>query len=164
MPDDDFIDLLKTPSTPGSDSSESEPAPEERDSLTAFLIGVAACFAPIALVFVYMKDRHGGMPIVAMLAYTAMVPYALSNRYLRPVPWALLNRFRERFVLLHFLALAVVYGITTFAFAVKPRLPVWFVTSGRKGSLFDFCLVGVFLGLALWESSWISAHKDEPAT
>jgi hypothetical protein len=164
MPDDDLIDLLKTPRSTESDSGESAPAPDQRDSFTAFFIGVAACFVPIGVVFVTLKDRPGGMQIAAVVAYTLLIPYILSNRFLSTVPWALLNRFRERFLLLHCIALAVIFGITTLAFAAKPRLPGWFVTSGRKPALFYYCLGGILLALAFWECSWISGHKDEQAS
>jgi hypothetical protein len=87
----------------------------------------------------------------------------MLDRYLGLVPWALLNRFRERFLLLHCVALAVVYCITTLAFAAKPRLPDWFVTSGRRPALLYYCLGGALLALAFWECSWISGHKDKQA-
>ena len=164
MPDDDLIDLLKTPESTESDSGESDSEPDKRDSFSAFLIGVAACFVPIGVVFLTLKDRPGGMQIAAIVGYTLAIPYILSNRFLSTVPWDLLKRLRERFLLLHCLALAVVYGITTLAFAAKPRLPDWFVHSGRKGSFFDACLLFILLALAFWECSWISARKDEQAS
>jgi hypothetical protein len=164
MPDDDLIDLMKTPRSPDSDPDESDSEPDQRDGLSAFLIGVAACFVPIFVAFVTLKDLPGGMQIAAMLAYTLAIPYILSNRFLRYVPWDLLSRFRQRFLLLHCLALAVVFGITTLAFTAKPRLPDWFVTSGRKPALFYYCLGGILLALAFWECSWISGRKDEQAS
>jgi hypothetical protein len=173
MPDDDLIDLMGTTKTRGSgsdeagseesdlDESESErlyPEAYKRDSLPAFAIAIGLMLA-IGTLYWNLKGRSGGMQIVAMVAYTFGIPYILSNRFLRYVPWGLLNRFRERFLLVHCVALAVVYGITTLALAVKPRLPDWFVASGRKGSLFELCLLGIFLALAFWECSWISGHR-----
>jgi hypothetical protein len=98
------------------------------------------------------------------MGYTLIVPYILSDRFLRYVPWDLLNRFRGKFLLVHCLALALVWGITTLAFAAKPILPQWFVTSGRRPAVFYYCLGGILLAFAFWESSWISGHKGEESS
>jgi hypothetical protein len=165
MPDDDFIDLMKAPKgaesvSVESDSGEPDSEGDQRDSLSAFIVGVGACFAPIGVVVFTLKNLPGGIQIAAIVAYTLTIPYILSNRYLSYVPWDLLNRFRKKFLLAHCLAMAVICGITTLAFAARPSLPDWFITSGRRPALFYYCLGGVLLALALWESSWISKHKS----
>jgi len=179
MPDDDFIDLMKTPRSSESDSGESNTEPDRSDAFDPELIAswnpsrrdypnvlfiTFAGLALICIVFVNLKDRPGGMQIAALVLYTLAIPYILSDRFLGFVPWALLNRFRKKFLLLHCLALAVVYGITTLTFAAKPRLPDWFITSGRKPALLYYCLGGILLALAFWECSWISGQKDEQAS
>jgi hypothetical protein len=82
-----------------------------------------------------------------------------SNRFLEFVPWNRLTR--PKFLLVHLAVLAAVYGITTEAFAIRPQLPAWFVISGRKGSFFDLCLLGIFFVLAVCECSWASKHDEE---
>jgi len=174
MADDDLIDLLKTPRSPQRDSGESNTQPDRSDAFDPELIAswnpsrrdypnvifiTFAGFALICVVLVNLRSRPGGMQIAALVIYTLLIPYILSDRFLRFVPWALLNRFRKKFLLVHCLALAIVYGITTLAFAAKPSLPDWFITSGRKPALFYYCLGGILLALAFWECSWISGHK-----
>ena len=77
---------------------------------------------------------------------------------------ALLNQFRTKFLLVHGLAMAVVYGITTVAFSAKPSLPDWLVISGRRPPLFYYVLGGTLLALAFWECSWISQHKNKESS
>jgi len=156
MPDDDFIDLMGKSKAADSDSD-----PNERDSFSAFIIGVGAFLLPTGVVVLTLKDLPGGIQIAAIVVYTLTIPHILSNRFLSYVPWDLLNRFRQKFLLVHCLALAVICGITTLAFAARPRLPDWFITSGRRPALFYYCLGGISLALALWECSWITGHKDE---
>ena len=158
MPDDDLIDLLHTPDSPEPRESD----PNRRGSFAAFFIALAFLI-PGCWLFFKLKDRPGGIQIAVMVAYTCAIPYITSDRFLNPVPWAHLNRFREKFLLAHGLALTVVYGITTGALAIKPRLPIWVVTSGRKGSPFDFCLLIILLVMALYECSWMSRHWGEQA-
>jgi hypothetical protein len=162
MPDDDLIDLMQTPKSPESGSEESDPTPSQRNGL-AFLI-LLAFFIPIGYFFWKLQDRPGGIQIAIMVAYTAAVPFFASDRFRKPVPWSFFNRFRERFLLGHCLALAIVYGITTGALAVKPRLPAWFTTEGRKGSFFDMCLVLIFIILVICEWSWMSRHERKQAS
>jgi hypothetical protein len=172
--DDDLIDLLKTRKSPESDSGQSNTKPDRSDAFDPKLIAswnptqrdypnvLFITFGGLALIFIVVVnliDRPGGMQIAAMLLYTLAIPYILSDRFLRFVPWDLLNRFRRKFLLVHCLALAVICGITTLAFAAKPILPDWFITSGRKPALFYYCLGGILLALAFWECSWISGHK-----
>lgn len=162
MPDDDFIDLIRAPENLESRSGESDEKTGRRSSFSAFVV-LLVFGIPLGYLFWTLQDRPGGIQIATMVAYTFAIPYILSDRFLNPVPWALLNLFRERFLLVHCLALAVLYGIVTGAYAIKPRLPAWFVISGRKGSFFDLCLLIAFLILSFCECSWISRHKSEQA-
>jgi len=171
---DDLIDPLKPPKSAESDSGESNTQPDRSDAFDPELIAswnpsrrdypnvlfiTFAGFVLVCVVIVNLRHRPGGMQIVALVIYTLLIPYILSDRFLRFVPWSLLNRFRKKFLLVHCLALAVIYGMSTFAFSVKRSLPVWFITAGRKPSLFNYCLGGILLALAYCECSWISAHK-----
>jgi hypothetical protein len=174
MADNDLIDLLNSPEKDGADPGEStthedgnaafDPAliaswhPGERDYPNVLFITFAG-FALICVVINVLRSRPGGMPLAATIVYTLLIPWILSDRFLRFVPWALLNRFRKKFLLMHCLALFVVYAITNLAFAARTSLPDWFVTSGKRPALFYYVLGGVVLGLAFWESSWISGHK-----
>jgi hypothetical protein len=174
MADDELIDLLKAPDNPKSDSGESSLEPDRDAAFDPKLLAswnptrrdypnvLLITFAGLALILIVvgiLKDRPSGPQVAAMVLYTFAIPYILSDRFLRFVPWALLNRFRKKFLLMHCLALAVIYGITTFAFSVKSSLPDLFITSGRRPSLFYYCLGGILLALAFWECSWISKHK-----
>jgi hypothetical protein len=157
--DDGLTGLLQTPKSPESASAESDPDPDRRSSGKALLIALVALFIPIGILFVALKDRPGGIQIVAIVAYTLLIPYIASDRFLNLVPWDRLTC--GKFLLVHFLTLAIVYGITTGALAAKPYLPPWFTTEGRKGSFFDLCLMGILLALALCECSWGSKHEGE---
>jgi hypothetical protein len=162
--DEDLIDLMKTSKSSESDSGESDSDSNQRDSFSAFIIGVGACFVPIGIAVFGLKDLPGGVQIASVVGYTLMIPYILSNRFLNYVPWSLLTRFRKKFLLVHCLALAAISSISTLAFAARPHLPDWFLTSGRRPALFYYCLGGILLALAFWESSWISGHKSERAS
>ncbi|HTC47106.1 MAG TPA: hypothetical protein VK722_07275 [Candidatus Aquilonibacter sp.] len=121
--------------------------------ITIAFLGVGGVLA------IALADRPGGIQILAMVAYTFLIPYIASDRFLNLVPW---DRLIHGKVLLgHCLALVIVYGITTEAPAVRPRLPTWFITSGRRPSLFLVCLGGVLLALAFCEYHWVMKSKDE---
>jgi hypothetical protein len=172
MADDDLIDLPKTPAESDSGKTTQQQDrnaafdpkllaswnPTRRDYPNALLITLAGLALSFIIVWT-LKDRPGGPEVTAMVLYTLAIPYILSDRFLRFVPWELLNRFHKKFLLMHCLALAVTYGVTAFAFSARPSLPDWFITSGRRPSLFYYCLGGILLALAFWEGSWISKHK-----
>ena len=165
--DDAPTDLLKTPE---SQTSRNQTAAFDPDLIASWnpgrreypnvLIMTFAGFALFCAVILSLKNRPGGMPIAAMVIYTLLIPYILSNRLLSFVPWTLLKQFRQKFLLIHCLALAVIYGLTRLAVTIKPRFPDWFVTAGRRPSLFNFCLGGLILSLAFIECLWISQNKD----
>jgi hypothetical protein len=160
--DDEPVDLMHTSEGSEAGSGKSDEVPKLGKKLTAGLI-FFAFLIPIGYLFWTSSERPGGIQIAIMVTYTFAIPWLTSNRFLKPVPWALFNRFRGRFLLVHCLALAVVYGITTAAYAAKPYLAGWFIVEGRKGSFFDLSLMAIFFVLAVWESSWILKHKDEGA-
>jgi hypothetical protein len=82
-----------------------------------------------------------------------------SDRFLNLVPWDRL--IRGKVLLGHCLALVIVYGITTEALAVRPRLPAWLITSGRRPSFFFVCLGGTLLALAFGEFYWAMSPEGE---
>ena len=118
-----------------------------------------ASFGVGSVLAITLTDRPGGIQILAMVAYTFLIPYIASDRFLNLVPWDRL--IRAKVVLGHCLALVIVYGITTEALAVRLRLPAWFITSGRRPSLFIVCLCGILLALALGEHYWAMRPEDE---
>ncbi len=155
--DDGLMDLLQTPKRPESGSADSDP--DRRSSGKAFLIALVALFIPIGVLFVALKGHPGGIQIAAMVAYTLLIPYIASDRFLNLVPWGRLTR--GKFLLVHCLVLAIVCGITTGALAAKPFLPPWFTAGGQKGSFFDWSLIGILLVLAFCECSWGPRHEGE---
>ncbi|HEV2289373.1 MAG TPA: hypothetical protein VGR81_10515 [Candidatus Acidoferrales bacterium] len=156
MPDDEPLSLLQTPRSPESGSAE--PDPNKRNYGMVVLITLGSLVLS-GVLCVNLVDHPGGIQTLAMVAYTFLIPYIASDRFLNFVPW---NRLiRGKALLGHCLALVVVYGITTEALAVKPRLPIWFITSGRRLSLFPFCLGGILLALAFCEYRWVMKSKDE---
>jgi|SRR5215831_8875875 len=148
--DDRCIDLVQMPKRPESGSAKPDPA--RRSGVVAFLIALVALITPGVILFTVLKDRPGGIQIVAMVEYTLLIPYLASDRFLIRVPWDRLTR--GKFLLEHCLALAIVYGITTGALAAKPHLPTWFTAEGRKGSWFSLCLIGILVVLAFCEFAW----------
>jgi hypothetical protein len=154
-----LIDPLQTPKRPESGSAES--GPHRRSAGVAFLIALVALFIPSGILFAALTDRPGGFQIVTMVAYTLVIPYIASDRFLKLVPWDRLTR--GKFLLEHCLALAIVYGITTGALAAKPYLPTWFTAVARKGSFFYWCLFGILFVLAFCEVAWGSMPEDEEA-
>jgi len=121
--------------------------------ITIAFMGVGGVLA------ITLADRPGGIQILSMVAYTFLIPYIASDRFLNLVPWDRL--IRGKVLLGHSLALVIVYGITTEALAVRSRLPTWFITSGRRLSLFLVCLGGVLLALGFCEYHWVMKSKDE---
>jgi|SRR5664279_818771 len=162
MADDELIDLLQKPKDPEPDFDEAEPTPAQRSGW-AFVLTLA-CFIPIGILFNKLANRPYGIQIAILVTDTFLIFYIASNRFLNPVPWDLLSRCRRRFLLGHAVALAVVYCITTWALAVKPHLPTWFVVSGRKGSLFDLCLIVILILLGFYEYSWLSRQEKKQAS
>ena len=168
MSDDsnELIDLLQTPKSPDSGSGESDsgpdrdsdPRPERRDYIDVLFITFGLLIAG-GIFLASLIDRPGGIQIIGMVVYTVLIPYISSDRFLNYVPWERLTRRRS--LLGHCLALGIVYGITTEAWASKPHLPDWFITSGRRPALFYYCLGGFLLALAFCECSWISKHEKE---
>jgi hypothetical protein len=160
MPNND--DRLMGPLQPKTESGSAQSDPDRRSSGKAFLIALVALIMPSGILFFALKDRPSGIQIVVIVAYTLLIPYIASDRFLNLVPWDWLTR--GKFLVVHGLALAIVYGITTAALAAKPYLPPWFTTEGRKGSFFDWCLIGILLVLAFCEYSWGSTHEGEEAS
>lgn len=126
-------------------------ARRRKDNFKDFLIRVTGLIA-ICILFAVLQNRPNGMQIFAMVAYTVAVMYIASNRLFNLVRFNRLSR--ARLLLLHCLALVIVYVITTEALAVKPRLPNWFVRRDWIVSLFDWCLMWIFLILAAGEYLW----------
>jgi hypothetical protein len=139
--------------------SGSNPAdPSKRNHGMVILITIAFLIVGGVLATVF-ADKPGGLQIIAMVAYTFLVPYIASNRFLNLVPWDRL--IRGKVLLGHCLALVIVYGITTEGLAIKPRLPAWLITSGRRPSLFNICLLGILLALAFGEFYWATSPDGE---
>jgi hypothetical protein len=139
--------------------SGSSPAdPNKRNYGMVILITFAFLIVGVVLV-IALADRPGGIQILAMVVYTFLIPYIASDRFLNLVPWDRL--IRGKVLLGHCLALVIVYGVTTEALAVRPRLPTWFITSGRRPSLFIVCLGGILLALAFGEYYWAMSPEDE---
>ena len=156
MSDDEPLSLLQTSNSPESGSAE--PDPNKRNG--GMVVLITLCYVALGgILLVNLVDRPNGIQIFTLVAYTFLVTYIASNRFLNLVPWDRL--IRGKVLLGHCLALVIVYGITTEALAVKARLPVWFVTSGRRPSLFLLCLAGVLLALAFCEYHWVMKSKDE---
>lgn len=132
--------------------------PEKRDYGLVVFITIAYLVVGSVLA-IALIDRPGGMQILAMVAYTFLIPYIASDRFLKLVPWDQL--IRGKVLLGHCLALAIVYGITTEALAAMPHLPAWFITSGRRLSPFIVCLCGVLLALAFGEYYWAIGPDDK---
>jgi hypothetical protein len=156
MPDDEPLSLLQTSDSPESGSAEPDPKKRRYGMVVLITLG---CLALGGILLVSLVDRPGGIQIFAMVAYTFFIPYIASNRLLDLVPWDRLTR--GKVLLGHCLALVIVYDITTEALAVKVRLPTWFVTSGRRPSLFLVCLGGILLALAFCEYFWLMKSGDE---
>ena len=156
MSDDEPLSLLQTSNSPESGSAE--PNPNKRDGGMVVLITLGY-LALGSILLVNLVDRPGGIQIFAMVAYTFLIPYIASNRFLNLVPWDRL--IRGNVLLGHCLGLVIVYSVTTEALAVKHRLPAWFITSGRRPSLFLVCLGGILLALAFCEYLWVMKSKDE---
>jgi hypothetical protein len=112
------------------------------------------CITVFVFVFANLIDRSGGIQIIAATAYTFAIPWMTSDRFLNLVPW---NRLiRGKVLLVHCLALLIVYSGVTAALALEPRLPGWFLLDHpRRGSYFSLCLFGVLLLLAYGESRWV---------
>ena len=141
---------------PESGSSPSDPNKRNYGMvvfITIAFLGVGGVLA------ITLADKPSGIQISAMVAYTFLIPYIASDRFLNLVPWDRL--IRGKVLLGHCLALVIVYGITTEAPAVRPRLPTWFITSGRRPSLFLVCLGGILLALAFCEYHSVMKSKDE---
>jgi len=156
MSDDEPLSLLQTSNSPESGSAEPDPNKRGYGGVVLITLGYLALGS---ILLVNLVDRSGGIQVFAMAAYTFLIPYIASNRFLNLVPWDRL--IRGTVLLGHCLALLIVYGITTEALAIKPRLPSWFITSGRRPSLFLVCLGGILLALAFCEYYWVMKSKDE---
>ncbi|MFI5126510.1 MAG: hypothetical protein ACHQJX_06755 [Candidatus Acidiferrales bacterium] len=156
MSDDEPLSLLQTSNSPESGSAEPDPNKRGYGGVVLITLGYLALGS---ILLVNLVDRSGGIQVFAMAAYTFLIPYIASNRFLNLVPWDRL--IRGKVLLGHCLALLIVYGITTEALAIKPRLPSWFITSGRRPSLFLVCLGGILLALAFCEYYWVMKSKDE---
>jgi hypothetical protein len=148
-----LISLFETPTTDKSDEDNEESRPNERGSGAAALIAFL-CLIPIGILYSTLGKYQGGVEFCTMLAYTYAIPYITSDRFLGSVPWKLL--MRSKVLLGHCVALAFVWCVTAEALVIKPRLPSWFITEGRKGSFFEVCLGCILLSLAFYECSWIS--------
>lgn len=152
MPDDpEFIDLMKAPESSDSNSPDPDVGAQRRNGIEAFLILVAFAI-PFGLLGLALKGHRGGPEILAMAGYSIAITYIASDRYLNSVPWTLLTR--QKFLLMHGVALGVVYAITAGAIAIRTQVPSWMLVSGRRGSFFDACYFLVLLVLALCQSFW----------
>jgi hypothetical protein len=161
MADDEFIDLMHTEKASKAGSCKSDADSSGRGSGGAFVIALCGVVA-IGCLYSVLRADPQGIQICVMVVYTMAIPYIASDRFLKRVPWESLTRGRS--LVGHFVALAFVDGITSGALMVRRRLPTWFVTAGRKMSLFEFCLLCGLLVLAIFESSWISKYEDKPAS
>src|SRR5215471_4888965 len=93
--DQGLTGLLQTPKRPESGSAESEPAPHRGSSGAGFLIALIAASVGGLLMFAMasgipllgLMHRPGEIPVVAMVAYTLLIPYMASDRVLKLVPW-----------------------------------------------------------------------------
>jgi hypothetical protein len=141
-----------------SESGSSPADPNKRNYGMVILTTIASLIVGVVLAIV-LADKPGGLQIVAMVVYTFLIPYIASDRFLDLVPWDRL--IRGKVLLGHCLALVIVYGITTEALAVRPRLPAWLITSGRRPSLFTICLGGILLAFAFGESYWAMSPEGE---
>ena len=140
------------------ESGSSSAAPHKRNYGMVILTTIASLIVGVVLT-IALADKPGGLQILAMVAYTFLIPYIASNRFLNLVPW---NRLiRGKVLLGHCLALVIVYGTTTEALAIRPRLPAWLITSGRRPSLFTICLLGILLALAFGEFYWATSPEGE---
>jgi len=153
---DEPLSVLQTSNAPESGSAGHNP--NKRNGRTVVLITLGYLTLG-GILLVNLVDRPNGIQVLALVGYTFLIPYIASNRFLNFVPWDRL--MRGKVLLGHCLALVIVYGITTEAFAVRARLPAWFITSGRRPSLFLFCLAGILLALAFSEYYWLMKSKDE---
>jgi len=127
------------------------------------MIALVALAIPSGVLFVALKHRPGGIQIVAMVAYTLLIPYIVSDRFLNRVYWDRLTR--GRFLVVHCFALAIVYAITTWALAAYPDLPTWFTAVpryGKKVSFLELCLIVIFFVLAVCEFSWGEEAQGKP--
>jgi hypothetical protein len=143
------------------ESGSSPAAPHKRNYGMVILSTIAFLIVGVVLT-IALADKPGGLQILAMVAYTFLIPYIASNRFLNLVPWDRL--IRGKVLLGHCLALVIVYGITTEALAVRPRLPAWLITSGRRPSLFTICLGGIILALAFGEFYWAMSPEGRMTT
>lgn len=98
--DDDLIDLLKRPEKLQKRQSNTQMNqsdafdtgmiatwnPSRRDNPNVLLITFAG-FALICVVVFNLRSLPGGLPIAALVIYTLLIPYILSNRFLSFVPW-----------------------------------------------------------------------------
>ena len=167
MADDrnDLIELLPRPQNSEAGPRQSDLKPDCEDASRAdrrdYFDTLAITFGLFIagfILFICLKDLRGGIEIVTMVGYTLMVLYFASDQFRNYVPWELLTR--KRSLLAHSLALVIVCGFTTEAFALKPRFPGWFLAEHRKGSLFYWSFALFFVVLAICECSWISRHQD----
>jgi hypothetical protein len=156
MSDDELIDLL--PDANGPNRGRGDDPRNKRSSFASSLI-LATALIFLIIVFFMMKDRIGGKQIIAVLLYTYAVLLSATDRFSKPFPWDV-DRYRTKFLVLHTIALAIVYGGITFAFAMKSHMPDWFVHEGRKGSILELCLILLGTALALAEIKLMSDGDD----
>ena len=159
--DNEFMDVSQKPDTSDVADDESSPSRNTRSSPEALLVLILVSI-PLGILYYYIAKRPGGLQIFAMVAYSALIPYIASNCFLNEVPWRRLTR--KRFLVAHCLYLALMYCIVTFAEAIKPNLPAWSIHEGRKGSLFQFILIVIFVIMACFELAWRKKHSDEDAS
>jgi hypothetical protein len=118
MPDDEPLNLLQTSNRPESGSLEPDPS-KRRGGMVVL---ITLCYLAVgSILLVYLVDRPNGIQVFALMAYTFLIPYIASNRFLNFVPWDRL--IRGKVLLGHCLALVIVYGVTSEALAVEARLP-----------------------------------------